>query len=58
MSYTYHSLEVEVAIVHRQYQYLLVDREERDRLRHVELVKGESHGLLRDEGDLFMIYEF
>ena len=56
MSYTYHVLEVEVAIVHRQYQYLLVDREERDRLRHVGLVEGESHGLLRDEGHLLMKY--
>ena len=54
MSYTYHSLEVEAAIVYRQYQYLLIDREERERLRHVELVKGESHSVLRDEMDLIM----
>ena len=54
MSYTYLSLEVDVAIAHRQYQYLLVDREERDRLLQVELVDGEFHGLLRNEGDLLM----
>ena len=47
-------MEVEAAKVYLQYQYLLIGREERDRLRHVELVKGESHVLLRDEGDLLM----
>ena len=56
MAYTHHSLEFEAAIVYQQYQYLLIDREERDRLRHVELVEGESHGLLRDEGHLLMKY--